>query len=75
MRKDGTKYLALVEFPKGSIDREPEWMVLHWGRPPAFFDLHGRETWVNGFLPPKIKKILKYYELSNVINKMENNDE
>ena len=71
MKKDGTKYLALIQFPNG----KEEWMIIHWGKPPAFFDVHQKTQWVSGMIPPKIKQILKYYELSDVIEIMENNED
>lgn len=71
MRKDGTKYLALIQYPTG----KQEWMVIHWGKPPAFFDPTQKTGWISGMIPPKIKNIIKYYELSNVLNIVESNED
>lgn len=71
MKKDGTKYLALIQYPN---DKE-EWMVVHWGKPAGFFDPAQKSGWINGVIPPKIKNIIKYYELSDVLETMENNED
>lgn len=68
MKKDGTRYLAQIQYPNGKT----EWMVLHWGRPPAILGDNTKGQWLNGFMPPKIKEILKFYELEAVLAKVDN---
>lgn len=64
MKKDGTKYLALIKSPNG---RE-SWNVISWTKPCAFSDPYMKEWWVSGFFALKIDKILIAYELNPLLD-------
>ena len=43
MKKDGTRYLALVKFRTGEV----HWEIVHWGTPVGLSDGRGTKGWVN----------------------------
>ena len=63
MKKDGTEYLALVRFEN---DTE-EWVILKWGKPAGLSDERGKEAWCARGFALKIKKIISYALLSDVV--------
>ncbi len=63
MKKDGTEYLALIEHPKNT----QVWCIIRWGKPAAFSDPHQKRAWVSNYFALKIKSIIRYYELSDVL--------
>jgi hypothetical protein len=62
MKKDGTRYLCLIETNDGKLD----WDVIHWGTPIGFSDYYGTKGWLNriGF-SLKIKSIKSFKSLPN----------
>lgn len=51
MIKDGRYYLVHCTWNSTVVDLEPSWVIVKWGVPNGFSDIHGQEAWVehNGF--------------------------
>ncbi len=63
MKKDGTKYLALVQYENGNTD----WHIIVWQRPAMLSGPEGKPRWCSSIgLGLKIDKIIKARELSEL---------
>ena len=77
IKKDGTLYLALIQHPdrltlEGKKSGLITWNIMRWGYPAMISG--AKNTWVDGSgLGIKVKKILEIYELSEVLNKIQDN--
>lgn len=61
MKKDGTKYLALVRFR----NNKEEWCVVYWG---TSCGLSGHQPgWISRMFKLRDPKFLEYYELEHSI--------
>lgn len=67
MKKDGTLYLALVKYENNT----EEWTLISWRKPAALSDVSQREGWVQGGFRLKIKKIIQFFKLDDVIRKLQ----
>jgi hypothetical protein len=64
MKKDGTEYLALVQFRNNT----QEWCVVKWGEPCGLSDPSGANGWISGMFKLREPKFLEYYELQNAVS-------
>lgn len=64
LKKDGTKYLALVEFNNKEID----WMVVQWGTAAGLSDPFGVPGWISNQFKLRDPTFLECYELDKLVS-------
>ena len=69
LKKDGTKYLALVEFN----NKETDWMVVHWGTAVGLSDPSDTPGWISNLFKLRDPKFIKCYELDALVRSLEDN--
>ena len=65
MKKDGTRYLALIKWPT-----QTHWEIIHWGTPIGLSNPHNTQGWINqiGFqIRTDNSEILEHHELEQTI--------
>jgi hypothetical protein len=69
MRKDGTMYLAKIQFQNNQVD----WDIISWDEPVGLSCDSSNKKWVNraGFAL-KIKTVLEFYIFDEVLEKLRN---
>jgi hypothetical protein len=66
LKKDGTEYLALVEFANG----KKEWVVMSWGEPCGLSNASGTPGWISGMFKLRNPEFLEVYPLQEILSKL-----